>query len=169
MTVKLKPIQTEQDIVALSPLLETIWREVFPPIIGSAQTEYMLRHYQSPEDIMHEITGGARYFLIEMNRQPIGYVAYEIRVDYLFISKIYLLGSERGKGISSELFDWLENQALTGGKNRLHLHVNRENSQAIAVYQHKGFSIVQSVVSDIGGGFVMDDFYMEKLLAESEK
>lgn len=27
---------------------------------------------------------------------------------------------------------------------------------------NKGFAITQSAVSEIGGGFVMDDFYMEK-------
>lgn len=121
-------------------------------------------HYQSSEDIEREITGGAQYYFVEAEGQSIGYLAYEIREDYLFISKIYLLNSERGKGISSQLFDWLESQALAEGKNRLHLHVNRDNLQAIEVYQHKGFSVVQSAVSDIGGGFVMDDYFMEKPL-----
>lgn len=166
MKIELKPIQTKQDIAKLSPLLETIWREVFPSIIGLEQTEYMLLHYQSPEDIHREITDGAQYFFIEKDGQSIGYLAFDIREDYLFISKIYLLNSERGKGISSQLFDWLENQARSAGKNRLHLHVNRENSQAIAVYQHKGFSVVQTAIGDIGGGFVMDDFYMEKVLVD---
>lgn len=164
MRVELKPIHSKQDIAALSPLLKTIWREVFPPIIGSAQTEYMLLNYQSPEDIEREITDGARYYFVEADGQPIGYLAYEIREHDLFISKIYLLNSERGKGISSQLFDWLEGLALDAGRNRLHLHVNRDNLKAIKVYQHKGFSVVQSAVSDIGGGFVMDDYYMEKLL-----
>lgn len=165
MELKIKPIHTKQDIDTLSPLVETIWRDVFPPIIGLAQTEYMLRHYQSPECIQREINEGVKYFFIEVDGKCIGYLAFEIQEHYLFISKIYLLGSERGKGISSQLFDWLEKEALLAGKNRLNLHVNRGNSKAISVYKHKGFTVVQSAVSDIGCGFVMDDFYMEKQLS----
>ncbi|WRS26377.1 GNAT family N-acetyltransferase [Oscillospiraceae bacterium MB08-C2-2] len=166
MKVSLKSIQTKQDVAELLPLLQKIWREVFPPIIGAEQTEYMLCHYQSPDNIMHEITDGAQYFLIEADGERVGYTAYEIRADHLFISKIYLLNSQRGKGLSSGLFDWLENEARKAGKNRLHLHVNRKNQQAIAVYQHKGFAVVDSVDHDIGNGYVMDDFYMEKPLIQ---
>lgn len=166
MRIELKLIQTKQDMSTLSPLVEKIWREVFPSIIGLAQTEYMLHHYQSPEDIQREITAGVQYYLIETEDRPVGYLAFEIREDFLFISKLYLLNREQNKGFSSDLFDWLEKQALEAGKSRLHLHVNRDNLKAISVYQHKGFSIVQSAISDIGGGFVMDDFYMEKQLTD---
>ncbi|MCF1623164.1 hypothetical protein [Tetragenococcus koreensis] len=37
------------------PVLVKIWHEVFTPIIGSNQVEYMLEHYQSKELIMQEI------------------------------------------------------------------------------------------------------------------
>ena len=164
MQITLKPINTTQDIELLYPLVETVWREVFPPVIGEAQTEYMLKNYQSKKNIRREITDGTQYYFIEKDGKTVGYIAFNIREDYLFISKIYLLKSERGKGISSEIFDWLENQALKCNKNCLHLHVNRGNSQAIDVYRHKGFSVVKTAVSDIGGGFVMDDYYMEKYL-----
>ncbi|WP_440895506.1 GNAT family N-acetyltransferase [Amphibacillus sp. Q70] len=164
MKIELKSIETKQDITTLSPLVEKIWREVFPPIIGAAQTEYMLRHYQSTDDIQREIATGVQYYLIEAENGSAGYLAFDIHEDYLFISKLYLLGSEQNKGLSSYLFDWLEKQAHKAGKSRLHLHVNRHNEKAISVYQHKGFSIVQSAVSDIGNGFVMDDYYMEKTI-----
>lgn len=164
MTLTLTPVTTQQDIAALAPLVQTIWREVFPPIIGAAQTDYMLRHYQSAEDIQREIAGGTQYYFVENDGAPAGYLAYEIREAHLFISKVYLLAAMRGKGISSELFAWLEDQARKAGKSRLHLHVNRWNEQAIAVYKHKGFKIVQTVASDIGSGFVMDDYYMEKMV-----
>lgn len=160
----LRPVRSESDIAGLVPLVRAIWREVFPPIIGEAQTEYMLEHYQSAESIGREIAGGARYFRVERGGAPIGYLAYEIREDWLFVSKVYLAAAERGKGISSELFAYLERQAEKAGKDRLHLHVNRRNEQAIAVYRHRGFEVAQAVVTDIGGGFAMDDYHMEKAL-----
>ena len=140
--IKLKQILTEQDISGLFPLARTIWREVFPPIIGSAQTEYMLKTYQSEENIRHEIEEGAQYFFIENeDSRPVGYLAYELHDDCLFISKLYLVQSERGKGLTSEIFNLFENKARENDKAFLRLRVNRGNSQAINVYLHKGFTL----------------------------
>jgi RimJ/RimL family protein N-acetyltransferase len=48
---------------------------------------------------------------------------------------------------------------------RLILSVNKRNTKAITAYKRNGFAIVESVVTDIGGGFVMDDYVMAKELA----
>ena len=166
MKTKLKPITTKEAVEELLPLVETIWREVFPPIIGDAQTEYMLQNYQSQDNIRSEIRSGVQYYFItEENTTYIGYLAFELREECLFISKMYLLRAARGKGLSSELFDWLEETALNHGKERLQLRVNRSNTRAIEVYLHKGFVITHTGISDIGGGFVMDDYYFEKHLS----
>jgi GNAT superfamily N-acetyltransferase len=157
-------VETDADIAALLPLLQAIWREVFYPVIGEAQTEYMLLHYQSPECIRREIAGGAQYFTVLLGKKPVGYLAYEIREEHLFVSKLYLAAPARGIGLSSQLFALLEKAARQGGRSRLHLHVNRGNEKAIAVYRHKGFQVVGTAVADIGGGFAMDDYYMEKEL-----
>jgi ribosomal protein S18 acetylase RimI-like enzyme len=42
------------------------------------------------------------------------------------------------------------------------LAVNKHNASAIAAYRKHGFEIAQAVVKDIGGGYVMDDYIMEK-------
>jgi hypothetical protein len=41
------------------------------------------------------------------------------------------------------------------------LRVNKGNHIAIAAYQHIGFTKRGSIVSDIGGGFCMDDYLMQ--------
>jgi RimJ/RimL family protein N-acetyltransferase len=48
------------------------------------------------------------------------------------------------------------------GIGKIALAVNKRNSNAIAAYEKWGFHIEQSVVKDIGNGFVMDDFIMAK-------
>jgi len=50
------------------------------------------------------------------------------------------------------------------GCNELVLAVNRGNQQAIAAYQKHGFAVRESATQAIGGGFVMDDFIMLKVL-----
>jgi ribosomal protein S18 acetylase RimI-like enzyme len=44
------------------------------------------------------------------------------------------------------------------------LTVNKRNTRAIAAYRRNGFTVLEAVVADIGGGFVMDDFLMSKHL-----
>ncbi|BFT72400.1 GNAT family N-acetyltransferase [Paenibacillus sp. P36] len=46
--------------------------------------------------------------------------------------------------------------------NSIWLTVNRNNESSIAVYEKKGFRTVREQIVDIGNGFVMDDFIMEK-------
>jgi diamine N-acetyltransferase len=44
------------------------------------------------------------------------------------------------------------------------LTVNKGNEGSIAIYRKSGFSVRESVVFNIGNGYVMDDFIMEKRL-----
>ena len=41
------------------------------------------------------------------------------------------------------------------------LRVNKKNYNTIDIYKHLGFRIKEAVVTDIGGGYVMDDYIME--------
>jgi ribosomal protein S18 acetylase RimI-like enzyme len=42
--------------------------------------------------------------------------------------------------------------------------VNKRNPGAISFYKAAGFTIAREAVFDIGSGFVMDDYIMEKRL-----
>ena len=44
------------------------------------------------------------------------------------------------------------------------LTVNKKNTHAAQVYEHYGYKTVEWVESDIGNGYVMDDFVMVKLV-----
>ena len=43
---------------------------------------------------------------------------------------------------------------------RLILAVNKHNANAIAAYRRWGFEVERALVTDIGAGFVMDDYLM---------
>ena len=47
---------------------------------------------------------------------------------------------------------------------RLQLRVNKANATAIRAYQRFGFAIIEDICTDIGSGFVMDDYRMELAL-----
>ena len=44
----------------------------------------------------------------------------------------------------------------------IYLTVNRNNRHAYEVYLAKGFKVIAEECADIGFGFVMDDYIMEK-------
>ncbi len=52
-------------------------------------------------------------------------------------------------------------EAKSAGKSSVYLTVNKHNRHAIDVYIKKGFRMVGEAVTDIGSGFVMDDYIME--------
>jgi GNAT superfamily N-acetyltransferase len=80
------------------------------------------------------------------------------------LHKIYLNPGWQGRGLGSLLLQHCEGEVRKLGAQRLILSVNKRNAKAIAAYQRNGFAIAESVVTDIGGGFVMDDFIMVKEL-----
>ena len=166
MKLEKQMIETKEEVEKLYQVIKQIWPEVFTPIIGADQVDYMLRTYQSPENIFSEITNGANYYLLKSEGEAIGYTAYEVQEEAIYLSKIYLKDSVRGKGYSSELFDWYEEVARANQKKRLRLRVNQENKRAIDVYVHKQFINKGVLISPIGEGFEMTDYVFEKEIEE---
>lgn len=164
MAVNLEAITTEEQVESLIPLVQEIWREWYTPIIGEAQVAYMLGAFQSYQEILRQVKGEVAYFFIVANGEAVGYTAYELSDDRLFISKIYLLASQRGQGYASQVFNWLEEQAIAKGKRILELHVNQDNQNSIEVYERRGFKNSHELVSEIGEGFQMVDYVFEKHL-----
>lgn len=150
------------DFRQIAGLADTIWREHYIPIIGKPQVEYMLHRFQSAAAIAKQVAGGMAYYLIRSGGIPVGYLAFEKRGEELFLSKIYLLRPYRGQGLGREAMDFVTREALEMGCSRIALTVNKNNDLSIKAYQGMGFQTEGSLVADIGGGFVMDDFRMTR-------
>lgn len=160
-TINLKKVETNQDIEALFIVLKEIWEEVFTPIIGEKQVAYMMKNYQSIDNIKQEIEKGAQYYFLMYNQQAVGYTAYESTEDKIYISKIYIHQNYRGKGLMTKIFNWYFE--LGKGKT-LYLNVNQGNQLAISVYEHFGFQQVGERYVDIGEGYIMNDFIYERVV-----
>ncbi|MCI9261331.1 MAG: GNAT family N-acetyltransferase [Eggerthellaceae bacterium] len=89
-----------------------------------------------------------------------GYV--DQATNRFFISKIYLLKEHRGQGFSSATIRFYEMIARKRGLDALYLTVNKNNEMAIRAYKANGFEVIDAVETDIGEGFVMDDYIMER-------
>jgi len=159
----LLPVDSDSRLIRLCDLAELIWNEYFPSIIGQAQVDYMLARFQSREAIEAQIAAGYRYFLIQPAGAPLGYAAFRDDFDDAsrFLSKLYIRGDMRGRGIASQVLGEILGEAREAGLETLWLTVNRHNRLAIDVYQTLGLRITGELVTDIGAGFVMDDYRME--------
>jgi len=159
---------TEADLPALAELAGLIWRQHYPGIISSKQIEYMLARMYSLETLRDEMRSQQIQFyrLLVMGRfSGFASLGPTVRPDEIKLHKLYLLPELHGRGLGSLLLQHCEKVALQLAARRLVLAVNKQNALAVAAYDRNGFKIYESVVSNIGDGFVMDDFLMAKDLA----
>ncbi len=161
---EIRLVHTEDDIRLIEELADEIWKEHYIPIIGKAQVDYMLEKFQSYQAIDEQIKDGVLYFLLLCETEPAGYISFYPKDDKLFISKIYVKDKLRGMGLGKQAMEFAVNEAKKQGFSGIRLTVNKNNSQTIAAYEKMNFQKVKAVVMDIGNGFVMDDFIMEKQL-----
>ncbi len=162
-SVRIAPAQDEQTLVAVAQLASEIWDEYYVPLIGRAQVDYMVAKFQSLAAMRDQIASGYEYYVVQTDERLIGYFAVQPAREQkrLFISKLYLHKSSRGSGTGRLCMEFIEQLARQRGLPLLWLTVNKGNP-AVKTYERLGFRIAQHIVIDIGNGFVMDDYRMEK-------
>ncbi len=164
------PVITDEQIHQLADMAGAIWREYWPTHIGSAQTEYMVQKFQSYEAISRDIAEHSyEYWFVVADQgteaeRIVGFTGghNEAETGRFFISKIYLWANERGKHFASQIIAFYEDLCRQRGLRALYLTVNKHNELGIRAYKGKGFKNIDAVKTDIGSGFVMDDYIMEK-------
>ena len=159
-----KPVRNEKDIDMTASLADEIWHEYYHSILLPAQIDYMVSRYQSPQAISAQIADGYEYYIIYKDDMPLGYFAIEKKEGYLFISKIYIAQVFRRQGYGKAAMHKIVNIAKNYNYRDIRLNVAKHNSGSISAYENMGFIIIDSVVIDIGSGFVMDDYTMQKEL-----
>ena len=101
------------------------------------------------------------YFFIADGDREIGYCAVRPLEDSLFLSKLYLEEECRGRGVGQRALAQVCAIAKRLALPRVWLTVNKGNARAIRAYEKFGFVRTDSTVTDIGGGYAMDDYIYE--------
>jgi ribosomal protein S18 acetylase RimI-like enzyme len=164
-TLEFVPVQTDEQLAVVARLAREIWYEYYVALIGRAQVDYMVAKFQSVDAMAQQMREGYEYFLLQRSGENAGYCAVQAKTDErsLFISKLYLLRRQRGTGTGRLCMEFIEQLARRRGLELMWLTVNKGNP-AVNAYKRMGFRIAADLVIDIGGGFVMDDYRMEKPL-----
>lgn len=166
MGVRFVAVETDEDQEKLAKLADEIWHEYWPAIIGDAQTDYMVEKFQSLEAIKRDMAEHAYeyWFVVDESGKTVGYTGgcEESETSRYFISKIYLLAEERGKHYASQIIGFYTDLCRSRDLHSMYLTVNKQNDLGIRAYYGTGFVTIESVKNDIGNGFAMDDYVMEK-------
>ena len=156
---------TAEDAGQIRDLATVIWNLHYPGIISREQIDYMLGWMYAPEKIRAEIGSGQIVYLkLIVDECWVGFAAFDCprAGERVFIHKIYVHPDWQRRGLGSLALREIEQRSQRAGARSLALRVNRGNLQAVSAYRKNGFEIEGELRSDIGGGFVMDDFAMTK-------
>lgn len=161
--LRIIPVVNEELVLSVSAMADEIWHEHYDKLIGSEQVDYMVEKFLSPDALCEQINDGAEYFLISHLYTFAGFAGVvENKEDKsLFLSKLYIHEESRGKHISTEMINKFVELAKLRGLDKIWLTCNRNNTRTIDIYKHFGFEIVREECTDIGNGYVMDDYIME--------
>ncbi|MEC5142693.1 GNAT family N-acetyltransferase [Chitinophaga sp. 212800010-3] len=165
MTYQIKAA-TVSDIPVIQDLTEKIWRPTYQSILTPEQIEYMIDMMYSTEALQRQISELKHQFLILLdNEKPIGFASYSTTdASNIFkLHKIYLDLSYQGKGVGKFLLLQVAEQVKNRGADILELDVNRFN-KARLFYEKQGFSVYKEKNTDIGNGYLMEDYVMRKPL-----
>ena len=144
-----------------------IWPSAYGDILSEIQLDYMLNKFYNIEAIENQIIEQKQIFLlIQENEKYLGFCAYELNYEATNktkLHKLYVLPETQGKGFGKILLNRVEKAASDNKNDTVLLNVNRFN-KALDFYKRQSYIITEEIDIEIGNGYLMEDFVMEKIL-----
>ena len=158
---------TSGDFETIRNIAYKTWPETYGKILGSEQLAYMLSRIYTTAALQQTITEKKhQYLLVKENDEYFGFASYQhgyLDLNVTRLHKLYLLPEAQGRGAGKLLIDEIETMARINHSEKVSLNVNRFN-KALSFYQKSGYTIVGEENIDIGNGYFMEDYKMEKIL-----
>jgi ribosomal protein S18 acetylase RimI-like enzyme len=153
-----------RDIDTIRDLMYQVWPQTYAPIIPQEQIDYMIEWMYSRTSLEQQIKEGHHYWIAEVNNTPRGYGSFS-RTDSWHtykIHKLYIIEDNQRIGLGTALLEKLLQIIRSNHGKFVQLQVNRENSKAFHFYQKHGFQLWKTVDFDIGNGYLMNDYILQK-------
>lgn len=157
-------LANKSQLKIVNQLAHTIWHKVYPQIISVAQIDYMLDKIYSITALEYQLEQGQIFLLAYDEGMYLGYAAFELNCEKQYktkLHKLYVLPDYHQKNIGKKLLEFVVNYSKKHHQDSIFLNVNKYN-KAKFFYEKQGFFIQEEIVLDIGNGYVMDDYIMQK-------
>ena len=154
----------EEDISVIQHLAKRIWPLTYSDYISADQLDYMLDKMYNKGELLLQFQKGHNFLIAEEDDLDLGFAGFSLfdAENYIYkLHKLYVLPEAHGKGVGKLLINEVLNMVRSQGGKSLQLNVNR-NNKAAEFYKKAGFKIKETVDLDIGNGFYMNDYVMER-------
>ncbi|MFV8372320.1 GNAT family N-acetyltransferase [Flavobacterium sp. LB2P74] len=155
------------DLNTIQEIANITWPITYGEILSKEQLNYMMDLIYSDESLIKQIQKKEQlFYIVNEETSILAFIAIEHNYKneaVTRIHKIYILPEAQGKGIGKILIDAVQKLATENKSTSLSLNVNRFN-KALAFYQKLGFEIIAEENIEIGNGYLMEDYKMEKKL-----
>jgi len=153
------------DIPLIRDMAYKIWPQTYGSILSQEQIDYMLNLLYS-EKILHEqMEENIEFIIVYDGVHSVGFASFSLTEPKIYkLHKIYVLPSQQGRGTGRFIIDQLVKAMKSRGATSLQLNVNRQNN-AKNFYEKLGFVVIKEEDIDIGNGYFMNDYVMEKKLS----
>lgn len=164
LNIEIRPV-TPPDVPAIAALAREIWQATYPGIITQEQIDFMLEQRYGHERLYDDLEDLHKWLdQAFLDGRRIGFAFSEIYQGEFKLDKLYIHPEVQRRGVGGLLIGHVAERARREGYPCVILQVNKRNVNAINSYRKYGFEIREATVDDIGHGYVMDDYVMEKKL-----
>ncbi|WP_295006915.1 N-acetyltransferase [uncultured Dechloromonas sp.] len=164
LNVEIRPV-TPPDVPAIAALAREIWQATYPGIITQEQIDFMLEQRYGHERLYDDLEDLHKWLdQAFVDGRRIGFAFSEIYKGEFKLDKLYIHPDVQRRGVGGQLIANVALRAKREGYPCVILQVNKRNVNAIDSYKKYGFVVREVTVDDIGHGYVMDDYVMEKKL-----
>ncbi|MCL2022390.1 MAG: GNAT family N-acetyltransferase [Betaproteobacteria bacterium] len=163
--IEIRPASPE-DALLIARLAREIWWHAYVDIIPHAQIEYMLADRYAYARLCDDMADPEKWIdMAFADEQCIGFAACEICAGEYKLDKLYVHPAWQQQGVGGALIRHVTERARKLTYPGMTLAVNKHNEKAIAAYMKLGFTVREARETDIGHGFVMDDYILELRIA----
>ncbi len=154
-----------RDVSLIRTLSLQVWPQTYSTMLTQSQIVYMFENMYSPAALRRQMDDKHQFIIVFNVGVPVGFASYSQTEPSVYkVHKLYVLPVHQGRGTGRFIIGQIIKDIMPKGAQTLQLNVNRNHS-AKSFYEKMGFEAIRSEDIDIGNGYFMNDYVMEKRLA----
>lgn len=154
---------SQEDLILVRKIAYGTWPICYKEIVSHDQIQYMLNYMYDLDELKQQHERGVIFMLLTDENIAAGFIAFEKVTREakmaLRVHKLYVLPEFHKKKYGKALLEEAIHFAREYHLSFLELNVNKQNP-AVDFYKRMGFQVADTMVLDIGNGYIMDDYVM---------